>query len=62
MSYLTNNIYISVYHIIWYGFLAYKNQPTTEEPGIPGPNPILILAIVFLGIIGLTWQRKKNLK
>ncbi|MFX0179630.1 MAG: hypothetical protein ACFE78_05530 [Candidatus Hodarchaeota archaeon] len=42
--------------------MVYKNQPTTEEPGIPGPNPILILAIVFLGIIGLTWQRKKNLK
>jgi len=42
--------------------LVYKNQPTTEEPGIPGPNPILILAIVFLGIIGLTWQRKQNLK
>jgi len=42
--------------------LVYKNQPTTEEPGIPGPNPILILAIVFIGIIGLTWQRKQNLK
>jgi len=39
--------------------LVYKNAPITP-PGIPGINPILLITMISIGIIGLIWQFKQK--
>ena len=33
-----------------------------KNPGIPGANPVLIILILGLGVIGLSWRNKRKLK
>ncbi len=38
------------------------NKNTTTQPSIPGPNSILIMLVLVLGILGLVWRSKHRLK
>lgn len=44
------------------GNIGSESVIVNKIPGIPGPNPVLIILILGLGVIGLSWRNKRKLK
>ena len=63
-SSLSNGEYIITFYAVDYVGNIGSNSVTVEKnvSGIPGSYPIVIFAIIFVGIIGLTWRQKVQIK